>query len=291
MNIQDWFPLGLTGLISLQSKALSRVFSNITVQKHQLWTNLKFWTKLKRSNAKILVFLIFSLKPALSLSSFTLIKRLFSSSSLSVIRMVIIHISELLMFLPPILILACNSPSPAFLMMCSVYRLNKQGESRQPCHTPFSILNQSVVPYRVLTVASWPTYRFLRRQGRWSAIPVSLSFSQFVMIHTVKGSSIVNETDAFLKFPCFLYYSVNVGNLISSSSSFYKPSSDIWKFLVHIMLKPSMQDFKHDLTSMEDECNCLMVSTFFSTALLGDWDKDWPFPVLWPLLGLPDLLT
>ena len=96
------------------------------------------------------------------------------------------------------------------------------------------------------------------------------------MIHTVKGFSVVNETelDIFLEFPCFLCDPENVGNLISSSSSFYKPSSDIWKFLVHIMLKPSMQDFKHDLTSMEDECNCLMVSTFFSTALLGDWDKD-----------------
>ena len=77
---------------------------------------------------------------------------------------------------------------------------------------------------------------------------------------------------------------------ISVSSSFSKPSLDIWKFLVHIMLKPSMQDFKHDLTSMGDEGNCLMVSTFFSTTLLGNWDEDWPLPVLWPLLGLTDLL-
>ena len=60
----------------------------------------------------------------------------------------------LLMFLPPILIPAYNSSTLAFLMMCSAYRLNKQGDSRQPCHTPFSILNQSIVPCRVLTVAS-----------------------------------------------------------------------------------------------------------------------------------------
>ena len=78
--------------------------------------------------------------------------------------------------------------------------------------------------------------------------------------------------------------------MISVSSSFSKPSLDIWKFLVHIMLKPSMQDFKHDLTSMGDECSCQIISTFFSTTLLGNWDEDWPFPVLWPLLGLPDLL-
>ena len=83
----------------------------------------------------------------------------------------------------------------------------------------------------------------------------------------------------------------NFGNLISGSSVFSKPNLDIWKFLVYIMLKPSMQDFKHDLTSMGDECNGLMVSTLFSTILPGNWDEDGPFPVLCPLLGLPDLLT
>ena len=67
---------------------------------------------------------------------------------------------------------------------------------------------------------------------------------------------------------------MNVGNLISGSFAFSKPSLDIWKFLIHIMLKSSMQDFKHDLTSMGDECNCLMVSTFFGTTLLGNWDED-----------------
>ena len=64
------------------------------------------------------------------------------------------------MFPPPMLIPAYNSSSLACLMMCSVYKLNKQGDNRQPCCTPLSILNQSVIPYRVLTVASWPAYRF-----------------------------------------------------------------------------------------------------------------------------------
>ena len=82
------------------------------------------------------------------------------------------------------------------------------------------------------------------------------------------------EVDIFLKLPSFLYDPVNVGNLISGSSSFSKTSLDIWKFLVHIMLKPSLQDFKHDCTSMGDECNFLMISTFFSTTLLGNWDED-----------------
>ena len=96
------------------------------------------------------------------------------------------------------------------------------------------------------------------------------------MIHTVKDFSVVNEieVDVFLEFPCLLYDPANVGSLISGSSAFSKPSLDIWKFLIHIMLKSSMQDFKHDLTNMGDECNCLMVRTFFSTTLLGNWDEN-----------------
>ena len=66
---------------------------------------------------------------------------------------------------------------------------------------------------------------------------LSKSFSQFVMIHTVDET----EIDIFLKLSCFLYNPVNIGNLISGSSSFSKPSLNIWKFLAHIMLKPTMQ--------------------------------------------------
>ena len=96
------------------------------------------------------------------------------------------------------------------------------------------------------------------------------------MIYTVKGFCVDNETevDAFLEFPCFLYGPANVGNLISGSSAFSKPSLDIWKFLVHVMLKPSMQDFKHDLRTVGDKCNCLLARTFFSTSVLGNWDED-----------------
>ena len=87
------------------------------------------------------------------------------------------------------------------------------------------------------------------------------SFPQFIMIHTVKGFGLVDETevDVFLKFPSFLYDAANVSNLISDSFAFPKPSLDISNFLVCIMLKPSMQDFEHDITSMGDEYNCLMV--------------------------------
>ena len=96
------------------------------------------------------------------------------------------------------------------------------------------------------------------------------------MIHTVKGFSVVDETeiDVFLKFPCFFYSAANASNLISSSSSFSKPILDIRKLLVHIMLKPSMQGIKHDLTSLGNECNCPVVSTFFGTTFLGKWKED-----------------
>ena len=85
----------------------------------------------------------------------------------------VICISEVIDIFPAILISACASSSPAFLMMYSAYKLNKQGDNIQPWCTPFPIWNQSVVPCPVLTVASWPAYRFLKRQVRWSGIPIS----------------------------------------------------------------------------------------------------------------------
>ena len=125
-------------------------------------------------DAMILVFRMLSFKPAFSLLSFTLIKRLFNSSSLSAISVVSSAHLRLLIFLRAILIPACASSSPAFHMMYSSYKLNKQGDNIQPCHTPFPIFNQSVVPCPVLTVASWPAYRFLRTQVMWFDIPISL---------------------------------------------------------------------------------------------------------------------
>ena len=119
-------------------------------------------------DAMILVFWMLSFKPAFSLSSFTFIKRLFSSSSLSALRVVSSAYLRLLIFLPAILIPTYASSSPVFLMMYSAYKLNKQGDNIQPWHTLFPIWNQSVVPCPVLTVASWPAYGFLKRQVRCS---------------------------------------------------------------------------------------------------------------------------
>ena len=136
----------------------------------------------------ILVFRMLRFKPTFSLSSFTFVKRLFSSSLLPAIRVVSSAYLRLLIFLPEILIPACASSSPVFLTTYSAYKLTKQGDNIQPWHTPFPIWNQSVVPCPVLSVASWPAYRFLRRrQVRWSGMPLFKNFPQFVVIHTVKG--------------------------------------------------------------------------------------------------------
>ena len=84
------------------------------------------------------------------------------------------HLHIWLIFLPAILIPACASSCPAFLMMSSAEKLNKQGDNIQPQCSPFPIWNQSAVPCPVLTVASWPAYRFLKRWVRWSGIPIPL---------------------------------------------------------------------------------------------------------------------
>ena len=105
------------------------------------------------------------------------------------------------------------------------------------------------------------------------------NFPQFVVIHTVKGFGIANkaEVHVFLEISCFFDDPMDVGNLISGTSAFSKSSLNIWKFLVHKLLKPSLKDSEHNLTSMGSECNCLVVWTFFSPALLWNWDENWLF--------------
>ena len=154
--------------------------------------------------------------------------------------------------------------------MYSAYKLNKQGDSIQPWCTPFTIWNQSVVPCLVLTVASWPAYRFLRRQVVVWYSHLLKSFSQFVVIHTVKGFGVVNKAEVDFFLECFCYGPVDVGNLISSFSAFSKSSLHICKFLVHVVLKPDLENFEHYFTSVWDECNCAIVWTFFGIAFLWD---------------------
>ena len=119
------------------------------------------------------------------------------------------------------------------------------------------------------------------------------NFSQFVVIPLVKGFSTVNEAevDVFLEFFCFLDDPTDVGNLISGSSAFSKSSLNIWKFSVHILLEPDLENFEYYFTSMWDECNCAVVWIFFAIAFLWDWNESWPFSVLQTLLSFPYLLA
>ena len=120
-----------------------------------------------------LIVWMLNFKPTFSLSSFTFIKRLFRFSSPSAIRVVSSAYLRLLIFILEILIPACVSFNSAFILMYSAYKLNIQGDNIQLWCIPFPIWNQSVVPCPVLTVASWPAYRFLKRQVRWSGISIS----------------------------------------------------------------------------------------------------------------------
>ena len=108
------------------------------------------------------------------------------------------------------------------------------------------------------------------------------NFPQFVVIHIVKGFSIVNEAEigVFLEFSWFFDNLVDVGNLTSGLSAFYKSSLCIWKSSVHILLKANLKDFEQYLARMWNECNHTIVGTFFGIALLWDWNENWPFPVI-----------
>ena len=119
------------------------------------------------------------------------------------------------------------------------------------------------------------------------------NFPEFVVVHRVKGFGIVNkaEVDIFLELSCFFHDPADVGNLSSGSSAFSKTSLNIRKFTIHVLLKPGLENFEHYFTSMWDECNCAVVWTFFGIAFLWDWNENWPFPVLWPLLSFSNLLA
>ena len=130
--------------------------------------------------------------------------------------------------------------SLTFRMMYPAHQLNKQGDNIHP----FPILNQFIFSCPVLTVASWPANRFLKEAGNvvWYSHLIK-NILQFVVIHTVKGSSIISEAEVdffLLEFPCFFYDPVDAGNLISGSSAFSKSSFYIWKFSVHKLLKPRL---------------------------------------------------
>ena len=123
--------------------------------------------------------------------------------------------------------------------------------------------------------------------------PLFQNFPQFDVICTVKCYGVFNkaEADVFLELSCFSDDPTDVGNLIAGSSTFSKSSLTIWKFSVHVLLKLHLDNFEHYFASMWDDRNCMAVWTFFGIAFLMDWNENWPFPVLWPLLSFLNLLA
>ena len=107
------------------------------------------------------------------------------------------------------------------------------------------------------------------------------NFPQFVLIHTVKGFGVVNkaEVNVWLELSCFFDDPGGVGTVISGSSGFLKYRLNIWKFMVHVLLKRGLENYEHYFASMWDECNCVVVWAFFGLAFLRDWNENWPFPV------------
>ena len=152
--------------------------------------------------------------------------------------------------------------------------------------------NHVVVPCPVLTVASWAAYRFIRIQVRCSDIPISWRILHFVVTYTVKGFGINSKAEVgiFLEFSCFFCDPSNVRNLISGSSAFSKSSLNMWKFTVHILLNPGLENFEHYFARMWYECNCAIVGhslalPFFEIGMKTDLFEScshcWVYQICW----------
>ena len=199
-----------------------------------------------------------SFKPAFSLSSFTLIKRLFSSSSLSAIRVESSAYLRLLLFLPAVLIPACYSSSPVFHIMYSEYisKLDKQGDNIQPCHTPFPILKGKVTPMSGSNCCFLAYMQFSQETSKvfWYS-HLFQNFPHFFVVHTVRGFHVVSEAEAevFREFLAFsmIQCMLAVWSLVplpflnptctSGSSQFKYCWSLAWKILSTILLACDMR--------------------------------------------------
>ena len=201
------------------------------------------------------MFFIFLVKPTFLLSSFTFIKRLFSSSLLSAITVVSPAYLRLLVFLLEILFQLVLHPAQHFSWCTLHISLIRR----------VTIYSLDILLLNLEPVCSMSTSNccFL------TCIPISQAagqvvwyahlfqnFPQFVVIHMVKGFALVNKADVFLELSCFFNDPTDVGNLISGSSAFSKSSLNIWKFMVHVLLKPALESFEHYFASMWDDCNC-----------------------------------
>ena len=185
-----------------------------------------------------------SFKPAFSTLLLTFIKRLFSSSLISAIKVVLSAYTRLLIFLPTVLgIPACASSSLAFHMMYSAYKLNKQDDNNTALTYSFPYLEPICYSMSSSNCCFLTCIQVSQEAGQvvWYSHLLK-NFPQFVVIHTVKGLSVVNEAEeyVFLDFSCFFYDPMDFGNLISSFSAFSESSLYIWRFSMYALLKCSL---------------------------------------------------
>ena len=129
---------------------------------------------------------------------------------------------------------------------------------------------------------------FIWRLYTYTYTYMYLQINTYTCIHTHMH---IYTLVVFLEFFCLFYDPVDVGNLISGSSAFSKSNLNIWKVMVQVLLKLGLENFEHYFASVWDDCNCVVVWAFFVIAFLWDWNENWHFPVLWPLLSFPTLLA
>ena len=204
-------------------------------------------------DAMILVFWMLNFKPTFSLSSFTFIKRLFSSSSLSAIGWCHLHIwgywyfsqqSWLQLVLHPAQHFAWCTLYINYISRVTIYSLDVLFPSLEPVCCSMSISNCCFLTCIQISQEAgqvvWYSHLFK-------------NFPQFVVIHTVKGFGVVNkaEVDVFPELSSFFHDPADVGNLISATSVLSKSSLNIWKFTVHVLLKPGVENFEHYFLACE----------------------------------------
>ena len=119
------------------------------------------------------------------------------------------------------------------------------------------------------------------------------NFPQFVLIHTVNGFDIVNKAQVgvCLELSCFFFMIQRMLGIRSLVPLPFLNPVWIWKFSVHVLLKPGLEIFECYTPRLWDECNYEVVWALFGIAFLRDWNENWPFPVLWPLLSFPNLMA
>ena len=223
------------------------------------------------ADAMILVFLMLSFKPTFSLSSFTFIKKLFNSSGLSAISVVSSVYLWLLIFLLATLNPVYDSSILTFCMMYFCIYVKQAGW--QYAALPYSFFNfepvccsmsnstccflTTILVFQEIGKVDWYSH-LLKNFKRNSVSVFKRSHSLLWSTHSKSLVYIVNkaEVDVFLELLCFLSDLTDAGSLISGSSAFSKPGLFTWNFSVHILLKPSLKDFKHYLANMWNECTC-----------------------------------